>query len=224
MPRISHFDWLVAILPLLLSACAASRPLPCDASRSQGPAAWLIDQGWHTEIGLPARELSGPLAGFRRVFPGATVLMFGFGKRTWMTARVETPSELLMGPFPGPGAIQVVGLRVPPAEAYPAGEAIRLALRPEQLARLSDFVWNEIGKTRTGQARLISAGLFPGSLFYAARRGYGPGFTCNSWTAQALQSAGLPVSPRGVVFSGGVLEQAARLGAACRVEAAILPR
>ena len=198
---------------LLLAACAGSPPPDC--ARGPAAAAWLVDQGWHTEIGVRAADLDGPLSTYRRVFPGAAVLMFGFGKRTWITAKVESLSELLMGPFPGPGAIQVVGLRVTPEQAFGDAEVLALSLRPQQFRLLSAFIWDAIGKTATGRPRLIGGGLFPGSLFYAASRSYAPDYTCNSWTAQALQAAGLPVHPSGIVFAGGVIDQVGKTGAAC---------
>jgi hypothetical protein len=212
------WNWLVLLTgPALLCACAVSRPAPCSAPGRGDPVAWVVDQGWHTEIGLPAQEIAGPLSVFRTIFPGAHVLMFGFGKRTWITAKVESWSELLMGPVPGPGAIQVIGLRVDPADAYAGDQVIRLPLRPDQAVSLDRFIWDAIGKTRTGQPRLISSGLFPGSLFYAASHGYAPTYTCNTWSAQAMHSAGLPVNPDGVILAGGILGQVARVRGSCLV-------
>jgi hypothetical protein len=205
----------VLALPVLLCACAAARPAPCLPTSRPDEVAWLVDQGWHTAIGLPARQIRGPLSVFRQVFPGADTLMFGFGKRTFITAKVESFSELLMGPIPGPGAIQVIGLRSGPDAAYRPGQVTRLSLQPLQADRLSAFVWDQIGKTRNGQPRLISPGLFPGSLFYASSRGYGLAYTCNTWSAQALQTAGLRVEPEAVMLPGGLLDQVARLGDAC---------
>jgi hypothetical protein len=207
-------EWLPCLV--LLSACATTAtPQPCAPASRAVAVAWLVDQGWHTEIGLPASEISGPLGVFRDVFPGATTLMFGFGKRTFITAKVESFSELLMGPIPGPGAIQVIGLRTEPPLAFTHARVIRLSLLPGQAGRLSGFIWDAIGKTRDGRARLISQGLFPGSLFYAASRGYGLTYTCNTWSAQALQVAGLPIDPDGISLPHGLLAQTARLGDAC---------
>jgi len=206
---------LVLALPGLLGACAGALPAPCPTPAHPDGVVWLLDQGWHTEIGMPAEAITGPLAVYRSIFPGVKVLMFGFGKRTFITARVESPSELLMGPFPGPGAIQVVGLNVSPDAAYGHSPVVRLPVSSAQANRLSDYIWKAIGKTHDGQPRLISVGLFPGSLFYAATHGYAPGYTCNTWSAEALQAAGLAVSPDGVMFAGGVLDQTARLGSAC---------
>ncbi len=199
---------------LLPAACSPVRPAPCVGGPAV-PSAWLVDQGWHTEIGLPASALTGPLAVYRGIFPGATVLMFGFGKRTWMTARVESLGELLIGPFPGKGAIQVTGLRASPERAFGDAAVLRLPLDPSQSRRLAGFIGAAIGRARSGQPRLLSQGLFPGSLFYAAQESYAPDYTCNSWTAQALGAAGLSVDPEGIVFPGGVMAQATRLAGAC---------
>jgi hypothetical protein len=208
---------VLMMLPAALCACVAGHPAPCLPLDRPDHVAWLVDQGWHTEIGLPVEDIDGPLAVFRRDFPTAKVLMFGFGKRTFITAKVESLSELLMGPIPGPGAIQVVGLRVVPAQAYSPGQVTRLSMRKAELDRLAVFIWNAVGKTHDGQPRLISPGLFPGSLFYASVARYGPTYTCNTWTAQALQSAGLPVTPKGVILAGGLLDQTKQLARACLV-------
>ncbi len=132
---------------------------------------WVVRQGWHTEIALPTEEITGPLVVFRDVFPDARVLVFGFGKRTFITAKVETPAELLMGPLPGPSAVQVTALSVDPERAYD-GPVTELTLPPGGAARLSAYLWNAIGKTKAGELRLIAEGLFPGSLFYAGSRRY----------------------------------------------------
>ena len=178
------------------------------------PVAWVVDHGWHTEIGLPAEQVTGPLSYFHTVFPGAKVLMFGFGKRTFITAKVETLSELVMGPVPGPGAIQVTGLKVEPARAY-NDLVVQVKLAPDGPGLLSNFIWSAIGRTQAGLPRLISAGLFPGSAFYAASHSYDLSYTCNTWTEEALQGAGLPVGTDAILASGA-LREIVQLGGACR--------
>jgi hypothetical protein len=170
----------------------------------EGAAAWVVDQGWHTEIVLRAGDLVGPLAGLRVSFPGAETLVFGFGKRSFMLAEAGAVEELLLGPIPGPGVIQVRGLAASPTEAWP-GRAIALPLPAGGLARLSAFLWEGIR---------AEAPPMPvhNSLFYEARRGYSLLYTCNTWTAEALRQAGLPVHPEGVVLARAVLAQLRPLG------------
>jgi len=206
--------WLAAALLPLLAGCADPVVPPCTASAATGPIVWVVDHGWHTDIGLPADELAGPLAYYRGAFPGAQTLMFGFGKRTFMTAKVETAGELLLGPVPGPGAIQVTALRGTPAQAY-GGTVILLALPPGGVDKLSAFLWGAIEPSQLGGPRLISEGLFPGSAFYASTRGYNLTYTCNTWTVDGLRHAGLAVDGD-VILAGGVMRQVARVKGACR--------
>src|SRR5258708_7785642 len=181
-----------ALLLSLLAGCAYPELPTCNPAENGAPVAWVVDHGWHTEIGLPAEQVTGPLAIYRSIFPGVRTLMFGFGKRTFITAKVQTASELIMGPLPGPAVIQVTGLSVPPGQAY-AGRTIRLALPPGGSKRLSEFLWNAIGQAASGGPRLGADRLFPGTLFYAASRRYNLTYTCNTFTADALQQAWLPV-------------------------------
>jgi hypothetical protein len=75
------------------------------------------------------------------------------------------------------------------------------------MQRLSDFLWNYLTVDEKGPPPRIGTGPYPRSVFYASTGTYNPGHTCNTWTAEALQAAGLPVNAVGVVFAGQVLDQ-----------------
>lgn len=188
-------------------------PPVCDAAEPPGAVAWVVDHGWHTEIAMLAADISGPLTIYRDIFPGAQTIAFGFGKRTFMTAKVETLGELLIGPIPGPGAIQATGLRTTPGIAYP-GRSIEVPLPPGGAEALSAFLWRSIAPSVSGGPRLIAEGHFPGSAFYAAQRGYSLGYTCNTWVIDALQQSGAAVEPD-VIFASGALNRTASIKGAC---------
>lgn len=198
-------------LSFLLAACAV-RSAPCAPRGTD--VVYVIDHGWHTDIGVPVSELSGPVAVFRTVFPDAGALEFGFGKRTFFTAKVDSWREYLLGPIPGPAAILVTGLRVMPDAAYGAGETVVLHLPAGGAERLSAFLWHEFAKDSAGKPRLIAPGTYPGGLFYAATATYTLAETCNTWTADALHAAGLPISGDGVVFAGQAMRRV-RAAALC---------
>jgi hypothetical protein len=77
------------------------------------------------------------------------------------------------------------------------------------MVRLSHWLWNELAKDAAGQAQRIAAGPYPQSIFYAATGSYDPSHTSNTWTAEALRIAGLPVNAAGVVFADQVTAQLA---------------
>ena len=58
------------------------------------------------------------------MFPGARTIMFGYAKRTFVTAPAHTISEYILGPVPGPAIIDVSGINVSPLEAYEPGSTI----------------------------------------------------------------------------------------------------
>jgi uncharacterized protein (TIGR02117 family) len=205
---------MVAPLGLgLLAGCALPPPAPC-ATLPEGPVAWVVDQGWHTEIALRAADLTGPLTGFRNLLPTAETLVFGFGKRSYVLAEAGAVEELLLGPLPGRGVVQVKGLSVAPPTAYGA-RATALPLPQDGLARLSDFLWDSIARDAAGQPVPANPGPLRDSLFYDASRGYSLLYTCNTWTAEALRRAGLPVEPAGVVLTRAVMAQLPAIPGAC---------
>jgi hypothetical protein len=179
---------------------------------------YLIEHGWHTDIAIPSGELRGRMTVFQRIFPDLQVLVVGFGKRTFMMAPVTTSGDLLIGPFPGDGTILAVGLKGSPAVAYDQGIEATITLPTGGAERLSDFVWNTL-KVKDGMPEKLADGFFPGSIFYATQTGYAGTYTCNTWTADALHAAGLPIDTDGVVFAGQAMSRAAPLsGGLCAIK------
>lgn len=214
LPRLPGRRHLPALALLALSACAgASREKPLSPAPLPPGAGTvsLITHGWHTDVAIPAAEVSGPLARFRSLFPGARSLVFGYGKRTFMIAPAHTLGEWIIGPFPGPAAIEVSAISTDATTAYGVAHVQRLALPPGGAASLSAFLWRAFAKTPSGEPHYIAQGNFPGSLFYQAESRYGLLHTCNTWSAEALAAAGLPVRPAGIVFSGALDERVREL-------------
>ena len=192
---------LVLLVPALaVTACGTESPCP-PPEVAGTDTVYVVVQGWHVEVGLPAGELRGPLGIYRDIFPGAATIMFGYGKRTFMIAPPESVGEYILGPVPGPSAIEVTGLKTAPADAYAPSETLTLSVPPGGATALSDFIWNDLDKDKAGGPRLLAVGGDPGILFYAARSRYDLLHTCNTWAIEALAAAGLPVSDAGVVFS-----------------------
>ena len=198
-------DFCTFAAVLALSACAS--PPPCQPGAVGEDRVYVVDSGWHTEIGVPATELDDDLAFYRRIFPGARTIMFGYGKKTFITAPPETFSEYLLGPVPGPAVIQVFGISADPPDAYDPADTVTLSLPAGGRRGLSNYIWNDLAKDNAGKPREVARGDDPASLFYAANSGYSLLHTCNTWVGDALQAGGLPVSGDGVILSGAVMAQ-----------------
>jgi hypothetical protein len=194
-----------AALVFAVSACASAAPSPSCPPPISGDLVYVVEEGWHVEIGLPVEELGENLAFYQDIFDGARIIMFGYGKQTFITAPPETISEYFLGPFPGPAVIQTVGLRITPPEAYLSGKTVTLALPPGGAQALAAYIWNDLAKDEAGRPRIVAHSHNPEGLFYAAQSGYNLLHTCNTWAADALAAAGLPISGDNVTFAHQVM-------------------
>ena len=204
---------------LTLAGCTAPTPPAPPAELTAGPKTetiYLVERGWHTDIGLPATQSGDALADLRTTFPGVHTLVIGFGQRAYLLRREHDLADMLAALAPGAGALLVTALRDTPQTAFPADDVVVLKVSTRGLARLTDFIAGSFERPPDGTLHAIADGPYPGSLFYASTSTYSAGFTCNTWTAEALQTAGLPVHVAGVVFADEVADQARRIAAESR--------
>jgi hypothetical protein len=204
VPRLAHAVCLV----LLTSACSHVADAPDDAMLPRTAVIYVVGRDWHTEIGLRAEDLSGPLATIRARFPGARTVLFGFGDRHYLTDRQPGFGDMVVAAFPGPAALLVTGLRTTPEEAFGPAETVRLGVSGAGLDRATAFLWRAFETDAAGQPRLLGDGPYPGSLFFASGDTYALTHTCNTWTAEALQTGGTQVRAAGVLLAGQVMDRA----------------
>lgn len=203
----------------LLGACLAagtlqalpgcrSTPLPTyQEAPGDGVTIWLIAASWHTEIVLAVHAMHDPLRAVTPDFPGVQYLSFGWGERNYYMARAPTAGDAMSALFPGPAVLLVTPLYRPPRESRANAQVFELNLSTAGLDRLSSYLWAAFEKSGDGTPRRLAAGPEPGSVFYAATGTYSATYTCNTWTAEGLRIAGVPVTPAGVVFVSELTDQ-----------------
>jgi uncharacterized protein (TIGR02117 family) len=180
---------------------------PYAGSAPQTDVIYLISGGWHTELGLSLGAINGSLAALKPDFPGARYLVFGWGARDYYMAKKADIGDLLRAAASGPAIMLVIPLEIPPEAFFGASNVAVLPAAREGTQRLSEFLWDYLAVDKEGPPRRIGAGPYPQSVFYTSMGTYNLGHTCNTWTAEALRVAGLPVNAAGVVFAGQVLDQ-----------------
>jgi uncharacterized protein DUF2459 len=191
----------------LAAACSATKPPPrADTARRRTRVVHLVARDWHTDVDLPADRLPARLLPLAHDFPGATHFLFGFGERAYWTQPQPGSMDAFAALVPGPGVILVTALRVAPTAAFPAGDVVALPVTEEGLARLAAFLAAELREE--GEFRRMADGPYPGSRFYATSRRYSAAYTCNTWTADALQVAGTGVSASGILLASQLMARA----------------
>ena len=207
---------LVLAALLGLTACSDApieTAAPAVAAATAPPSAdlYVLRRGKHTDLVLPVAQIRGPLAALEQEFPGAGFLVIGFGDRQYMLAGHKNFLHVFLAPFPGAGIMLVSGIGPAPAQVYGADHLVALAVPPARLDAVEAFIWGSLKPDAQGVVKPYLPGKYAGNTYYASSKTYDGFYTCNTWTAEALQIGGLPVRSGGVLFAGQVWDQLASL-------------
>jgi len=205
---------LAGLVAVTLSGCAAGRLLATAAPVPVAPPTEevvVLDDGWHTEILLPAAGLDGGLGGLRASFPTATWLSFSFGERRYELQEKHNALDNLIAILPGPGIVMVIGHSDALTEGDAKMHATRLRVSRAGLERLMDFIWNDFHKDEVANIQMLRNAPEWNMRVYASSASYDATYTCNTWTLEALRAAGLEMSPAGVLFASQAMEQIGRV-------------
>jgi hypothetical protein len=181
---------------------------------------YLARRSWHIDVGFAVRDLRPSLAFIARRFPQARYLFFGFGDRHYLLSKGKGTTTLAGALFPGPGLILVTSIENSPAQAFGASHVLGFALSAPQAAEAQRFVRRALTQddgvsTPESLTDIPPAadGPYEGSAYYSAVARYSALHTCNTWAAEALKSAGLPVHTHLVLFAGQLWPRARKIDA-----------
>ncbi|HSY07160.1 MAG TPA: DUF2459 domain-containing protein [Steroidobacteraceae bacterium] len=206
-----------ALLPflLLLPVCSIAQR-PAAASRLDSETTiYVVRRGWHIDVGFNRANIEAPLQSTLADFPSARYVFFGFGDKHYLVARHKNFPGLIAALWPGAGVLLATALAATPEEAFGDKQVVRFTVSSAQARAAQAFVWNSLLKQ--GETPVfLGNGPYPGSLFFGAVPKYSAAYTCNTWAAEDLQAAGLPVRSVGVVFAAQLWMQVRRIDAAGR--------
>jgi Protein of unknown function (DUF2459) len=107
----------------------------------------------------------------------------------------------------------VTGLDGTAQAAFGEANVVEIRVSPQQALDAQQFVWLSLSAAQDGAVAPLRLGPYQDSLYYAASQAYSAWHTCNTWAAEALHAARLPVHSAGVALSGQLWTQARRLDA-----------
>lgn len=173
----------------------------------------VVEDGWHTELLLPATEAESSLSDIRPWFPKEKYLIFGWGNRYYYMARDPGWLSGLDALFPSSSVMLIQGLSENPQKVFPPDIHIRwLCISGAGLAHMDAYLAGYLrGGGPNGGLIELRHGPWAHSWFFASTGTYDAFHTCNTWTARALHIAGLPVGSQGVVFADQVVSEVATL-------------
>ena len=200
---------IVILIALLASACA--KPIdqlypPSEADKTK--SVFVVNLGWHT--GIVIRKADIPLAILPEIrdFPDAEFLKIGWGDWDYYQAPDPGWGMALKAAFwSSRSVLHVVGFKIPVEDQFRGSEIVEIALSDEGLERLRRFVAETFVRSEEGLPAEAWPGLYPNSRFYPARGRFHIFRTCNTWVAEALHSAGVPITPFYAITAGNLMYQ-----------------
>lgn len=171
-----------------------------DASAPSTATVYLVDNGFHTDLALPASALAGHLSG--RAAAATTArpwVLVGYGDRSFYIGQgtsLERAVDGLRSLFaPGNAAVlRFDGLAATPDKVWTHG-VTRVRLTPRGLAAMSAAIDASLTPAADGGPVPVPGAAEPQSGFFVARQPFSLIHLCNHWTAEMLHAAGLPITP-----------------------------
>ncbi len=205
------FIFFCAMEPIVLAQKEIKAP-PTNPSNNK--QIHVVDHGWHTGIVIAIDDLSKGQLPQHQDFPKAKYLEVGWGDEDiYRAANDITPGMALSAVFwPTDAVLHVVGFRNQVEKFFANSTIVQLTLSQKQFDQLIEFLETSYETSDSQISIPLGKGIYGISRFYRATGTYSIARTCNTWTAEGLQKAGLAVDPRQVLMSEDVMKQVHPLG------------
>ena len=189
--------WLVAAFAL----SSIKLNTDCKVPASNGIEIYVSSNGIHTDFVLPVNNkicnwnTSLPLTDFNGTDSTWTHIAFGWGNKefylntpTWDDLTFLTAFKAAFGI--GPAAMHVTRYRTEPAVSK---NCIRYTITEEQYDKLINYLMSHLAHDKTSPKLIAHPGYGYHDRFYESKGTYSLLNTCNEFTGNGMQVAGLPV-------------------------------
>ena len=156
---------------------------------------FVVDHGWHTGIILKTEDINSSAWQIDSFFKKYKYIEVGWGDEDFYKS--SNPSvwmTLKAGLIPTSSVLHVRALSAYDLSMFSKESIIRITISQGAFVKLSKFIENSFVK-KDSKLIILSKGLYPNSFFYLSSKKYHILHTCNVWTAKALESAELDISP-----------------------------
>ncbi|HKY07661.1 MAG TPA: DUF2459 domain-containing protein [Candidatus Binatia bacterium] len=199
---------LLALILACAAPAAAANEWACASDEKLCRSAVVVHDSWHAGIVLSRNDLSSTAFPELADFPAARFIEFSWGDKDYFPDPESGFSMALKAAFWSRGSVlHLVGFTDDIKQMYPKAEIVEFRLTPSAFNRLSSFLSQSFMRANSTARSQALPGLYSYSRFYPSVGKFSLLNTCNTWVAQALESAGIPVSPSRVITAGQLAEQ-----------------
>lgn len=209
-------SFLATMLFLFLALCVvlpAQSSWKCSPPETSCKTVYVVHDSWHAAMVLRAEDVSPETIPELADFSGAKFVEFSWGDKDYFPDPKAGIWAALKAAFWSSGSVvHLVGFNREVKSVYPTAAITELGLAKPSFDRLVTFISETFLRSEALGRAQPSPGLFAHSRFYPSTHKFSLLKTCNTWVAEALEAAGLPVAPGQVVTSGSLAGQIAGLG------------
>jgi len=199
-------------LTIVLLCLGARSALPQGGSTwacaNQEPACktvFIAHNSWHAAIVLAKSDLADKAMPELADFPTARFIEFSWGDKDYFPNPDSGVFAAIKAALWSAGSVMhLVGFSDSVERFYAGATVTELRLSPPAYRRLLDYLDDTFMRESSPPRAHAAPGLFPYSRFYPARRSFSLLRTCNTWVAEALEHAGLPISSAFVITAGNL--------------------
>ena len=206
--EIKRAAWL-AVVALLTTGCLGpvAELYPEDVEERPIPV-YVVQVGWHAGLVVESEHLGDDFPEHERI-PETRRIKIGWGDDKYYPDPDPPFWVLLRAIFwPSRSVLHVVGIDIPVEHYFPGAEVITLQISEEGMEEMTEFLAGYFRTDDEGNPIYHSYGRYGNSAFFEAHGRYYIPKTSNVFTARALRSAGVPITPIYTSTARNVMRQA----------------
>jgi len=178
----------------------------CASNESTCKSVTIVHNSWHAAIVLRKSDLAEQIMPELADFPAARFIEFSWGDKDYFPDPASgTFGAIKAALWSGGSVMHLVGFADTVEHFYRGASITELRLSAAAYGRMVDYINETFAREKSSDRARAAPGLFLYSRFYPASRSFSLLRTCNTWVAEALELAGLPISS-GLVFTAGNLQ------------------
>jgi uncharacterized protein (TIGR02117 family) len=179
--------------------CACAGPVaesPLHTKGEDSRSIWVVNYGWHSSIVIKKADIRQAVLPEVGDFPDADHVEIGWGDWDFYQARDPGVGLAFKAAFwSSKSVLHVTGFKGAPTNYFRASEIVEIVLSDDAFRLLIQFISDSFSRPRAPARVEGLPGLFPNSRFYPATGRFYLFQNCNTWVAEALQAAKLPINP-----------------------------
>jgi len=200
---------IILIISLTFSACSSLKQweyLPTSQEDEQH--LYLVSHGWHSGLVIPATYLDHRFDFLTSYFGRSQYYEFGWGDEDFYPARKNTFLLGLKALFwPTSTLMHVVAVPVKPQNYFTSAETVEIKVSTKAMKHLLNYLSASFKRDTHHEPISKQKGIYGRSFFFKAQGYFFMTRTCNTWTTQALEEAGLPVNSFFTLTASSLVDQ-----------------